>query len=134
MLRLKESYPMLGTEKLITFIPTRNASKAREFYEKRLGLQFLSDDHFAIVMDANGTMLRIVRVKDFTPHSFTVLGWEVAHIRDAVSTLSKKGIQFERYPGLEQDAQGVWEAPGGAAKVAWFKDPDGNVLSISQHS
>lgn len=125
---------MLGKEKLIAFIPTTNAAKARKFYEEQLGLKFLSDDHFAIVMDANGIMVRIVRVKDFTPHPFTVLGWEVQRIQDAVSTLSSKGVEFERYPGMEQDAQGIWQAPGGAAKVAWFKDPDGNVLSVSQHA
>jgi len=124
---------MLGTKKLITFIPTRDAGRAREFYEQRLGLKFLSDDHFATVMDANGIMLRIVRVKDLTPHQFTVLGWEVERIDDAVRALSDKGVKFEHYPGLKQDAHGIWEAPGGAAKVAWFKDPDGNVLSVSQH-
>lgn len=124
---------MLGTKNLIAFIPTKDAGKSRKFYEEQLGLKFLSDDQFAIVMEANGIMLRIVRLQDFTPHPFTVLGWDVENIEEAVTGLSSKGVRFERFPGLEQDSHGVWQAPGGAAKVAWFKDPDGNVLSVSQH-
>lgn len=123
---------MLGTKPVIAFIPTREAARSRKFYEEQLGLKFLSDDSFALVMDMNGTMLRIVRVKEFVPQSFTVLGWNVDDIETAVADLSRRGVEFQRFPGLEQDAQGIWHAPGGA-KVAWFKDPDGNVLSVSQH-
>ncbi len=123
---------MLGTKKLIAFIPTKDAGKSRKFYEEQLGLKFLSDDQFAIVMEANGIMLRIVRLQDFTPQTFTVLGWDVKNIEESVAGLSSRGLKFERFPGLQQDALGIWQAPGGA-KVAWFKDPDGNVLSLSQH-
>jgi len=77
-------------------------------------------------------MLRIAKVKEFTPAPFTVLGWEVEHIEEAAAELHKNGVTFERFPGLTQDALGIWSAPGGA-KVAWFKDPDGNILSLSQH-
>jgi catechol 2,3-dioxygenase-like lactoylglutathione lyase family enzyme len=123
---------MLAHNSLIAFIPTKDAARARVFYEDTLGLRFVSDDSFAIVMDANGTMLRIVRVGEFTPMPFTILGWEVNDIESSVIAIAGKGAQFSRYGFLEQSANGVWTAPGGA-KVAWFLDPDGNTLSLSQH-
>ena len=123
---------MLTHSPLIAFIPTKDATRARRFYEKILGLSFISDDSFAIVMDANGTMVRVVRVEDFTPFPFTILGWQVNDIHKIVAEMTGKGVQFTRYPYLEQNLDGVWTAPGGA-KVAWFTDPDGNTLSISQH-
>jgi catechol 2,3-dioxygenase-like lactoylglutathione lyase family enzyme len=123
---------MLAHNSLIAFIPTKDAARARAFYEDTLGLRFVSDDSFALVMDANGTMLRIARVGDFTPMPFTILGWEVEDIENTVTAMASKGVQFSRYSFLEQSANGVWAAPGGA-KVAWFLDPDGNTLSLSQH-
>jgi catechol 2,3-dioxygenase-like lactoylglutathione lyase family enzyme len=123
---------MLTHSPLIAFIPTKDATRARPFYEKLLGLRFLSEDSFAIVMEANGTMVRIVRVGDFTPFPFTILGWQVDDIHKTIAELTAKGLEFTRYPNLEQSSDGVWTAPGGA-KVAWFTDPDGNTLSISQH-
>jgi catechol 2,3-dioxygenase-like lactoylglutathione lyase family enzyme len=124
---------MLTHSPLIAFIPTKDATRARRFYEKLLGLRFISDDSFAIVMDANGTMLRIARAGDFTPAPFTILGWQVDDIDATVAALAAKGVEFSRYPFLQQSDNGVWTAPEGAAKVAWFLDPDGNTLSISQH-
>jgi catechol 2,3-dioxygenase-like lactoylglutathione lyase family enzyme len=123
---------MIADNPLIAFIPTQDADRARTFYEQQLGLRFISDDTFAIVMDANGNMVRIVRVGDFTPASFTILGWQVSDIHTAVAEMTAKGIHFERYPYFEQGPDGVWTAPSGA-KVAWFRDPDGNTLSLSQH-
>jgi len=123
---------MLSNSPIIAFIPSKDAARARDFYEGLLGLRFISDDAFAIVMDSNGTMIRIVRVGDFTPAPFTILGWQVDDIHATVSELSSKGLQFTRYAYFEQSPDGVWTAPGGA-KVAWFLDPDGNTLSISQH-
>jgi catechol 2,3-dioxygenase-like lactoylglutathione lyase family enzyme len=122
---------MLTHNRIIAFIPTKDAARARRFYEA-LGLRFVSDDSFAIVMDANGTMVRIVRVEDFTPFPFTLLGWQVDDIHQTVAEMTGKGVEFARYPYFEQSTDGVWTAPGGA-KVAWFRDPDGNTLSISQH-
>ena len=110
----------------------RRCIRARHFYEKTLGLRFLSDDLFAVVMESNGTMIRIAQVKDYTPVPFTILGWNVENIEEEVATLVERGVSFKRYPWLEQIEYGVWIAPGGA-KVAWFQDPDGNVLSLSQH-
>jgi len=124
---------MLANNPIIAFIPTRDAALARTFYEGLLGLRFISDDQFALVMDANGTMLRIVRVGDFTPFPFTILGWQVTNIDQTVADLTAKGLTFQRYTFLDQSPSGIWTAPGNAAKVAWFTDPDGNTLSLSQH-
>ncbi|MBB5318534.1 VOC family protein [Tunturibacter empetritectus] len=124
---------MLGQTPIIAFIPTRDAAQSRSFYEGLLGLRFIDDDKFALVMEANGTMIRIVRVGNFTPAPFTILGWQVQDIHKSVADLSAKGLTFTRYPHFEQSPDGVWTAPGGTAKVAWFADPDGNTLSLSQH-
>ena len=123
---------MLAHSPLIAFIPTKDAARARRFYEELLGLLFVSDDSFAIVMDANGTMVRIARVGDFTPFPFTILGWQVGDIHKTVAEMTAKGVNFARYGFLQQGPDGVWDAPGGA-KVAWFTDLDGNTLSVSQH-
>jgi catechol 2,3-dioxygenase-like lactoylglutathione lyase family enzyme len=123
---------MLSTNPLIAFIPSKDTGRSRSFYEDALGLRFVCDDPFAVVMDSNGTMIRIVRVGEFTPAPFTILGWQVDDIHVKVTELSGKGVQFNRYPYFEQSPDGVWTAPNGA-KVAWFPDPDGNVLSVSQH-
>lgn len=125
---------MLGSADLIAFVPTRDPAKAREFYEKTLGLEFISEDPFALVFNARGTTLRIAnvsQVKDFRPASFTVVGWNVTNASDTVGDLVKKGVRFQRFPGMDQDADGIWKSPSGA-RVAWFKDPDGNILSITQ--
>ena len=124
---------MLADCDVIGFIPTKDAAQARKFYEETLGLRFLSDDMFAVVMESNKTMIRIVQVKEYTPFAFTILGWKVKNIDEEVRTLIDRGITFHRYNWLQQSDAGVWTAPGGA-KVAWFHDPDGNVLSLSQHA
>ena len=124
--------PMLGTKDIVAFIPTRDAKKVKLFYQEILGLRLVSEDPFALVFDANGTMLRVTPVPELTPQQFTILGWQATNIEETVSGLQKKGVAFERYGFLQQDDLGIWSAPGGA-KVAWFKDPDGNILSVSQH-
>jgi catechol 2,3-dioxygenase-like lactoylglutathione lyase family enzyme len=124
---------MLGSTKIVAFVPTRDAGKARTFYEGVLGLRFVSDDGFALVFDANGIMVRVAKVPPpFTPAQFTILGWQVTEIEKVVAGLQGKGVQFERYGFLQQDKLGIWTTPTGE-KVAWFKDPDGNILSVSQH-
>lgn len=123
---------MLNSAKIVAFVPTLDFAKARKFYEQTLGLRCVSQDGFALVMDCHGIMLRVVKAPPFTPHPFTVLGWEVERIEDEVKALQARGVKFERYPGMTQDELGVWIAPGGS-KVAWFKDPDGNLLSLSEH-
>jgi catechol 2,3-dioxygenase-like lactoylglutathione lyase family enzyme len=124
---------MLSSTPIIAFIPTLDAARARAFYEHTLGLKFVSDDSFALVMESNGTMIRITRAPAFTPFPFTLLGWEVADIDATVADLAAKGVEFARYSFLQQAPNGVWTAPGNVAKVAWFPDPDGNLLSLSQH-
>ena len=106
---------MLKNSSLIAFIPTRDLKKTREFYERTLGLRFVSEDPFALVFDANGTMLRIANlsnVVDFKPFPFTILGWQVASAQDTVRELAKKGIKFERFPGMDQNELGDLELAG----------------------
>lgn len=122
---------MLGHSPPIAFVATTDAVRARAFYEGVLGLPFVSDEPFALVFDANGIMLRVFKVTHLAPAGHTVLGWSVAQIDATVDALAARGVTFERYPRMEQDARGVWTSPSGA-RVAWFKDPDGNVLSLTQ--
>jgi catechol 2,3-dioxygenase-like lactoylglutathione lyase family enzyme len=128
---------LLGSAKITAFVPTRDGEKARAFYVDTLGLRFVSDDRFALVLDANGTTVRVSKAPEFTPQKFTVLGWEVSNIERLVSDLQAKGVTFENYGFPGQDERGIWTAPfvdnaTSGARVAWFKDPDGNVLSITQ--
>ena len=122
---------MFGSTNIVAFVPTKDAEKARAFYVDVLGLRFIKDDGFAMVLDANGIMVRVAKTQ-FTPAQFTILGWQVKDIEKTAEGLQEKGVRFERFGFFEQDALGIWTAPTGD-KVAWFKDPDGNVLSISQH-
>jgi catechol 2,3-dioxygenase-like lactoylglutathione lyase family enzyme len=121
---------VLGRCAIQAFIPTRDADAAKRFYADVLGLRFVSDDSFALVFDAGGTELRLQRVRELTPHPFTALGWIVSDIAAEVRELSARGVAFERYHFVEQDDLGIWTTSG--AKVAWFKDPDGNLLSLAQ--
>jgi catechol 2,3-dioxygenase-like lactoylglutathione lyase family enzyme len=120
--------------KLIGFLNTNDPEKAKAFYTGVLGFRLLTDDNFAVSFDANGTMLRIGKAQNHKPAQGTVLGWEVDDIHTAVRELVAAGVQFEQWnlPFMKQDDSGVWIAPSGD-EVAWFKDPDGNVLSISRH-
>jgi len=124
---------MLGSLDIVAFVPTTDAAKARAFYEGALGLTFVKDDGFAMVLNANGIMIRVAKVgKEFVPAKFTILGWQVSDIENVVRALQAKGVHFEIFGFFKQDELGIWTAPTGD-KVAWFKDPDGNVLSVSQH-
>jgi predicted enzyme related to lactoylglutathione lyase len=124
----------LGKNSPVAFIPTTKPKEARAFYEKTLGLRFESADDFAIVFRAGteGIMLRVTIVPELTPQSFTIFGWQVDDIVASVTELAAKGVEFTRYGFMKQDKQGIWNAPGGT-RVAWFTDPDGNTLSLSQH-
>ena len=123
---------MLGDNEVMAFVATTQPEKAKAFYAEILGLRLVEDDWFAIVFSAGGTTLRIQKVKEFSPLPFTVLGWKVADLKQTVEGLSKKGVTLERYPGMQQDDAGIWTTPDGAGKVCWFKDPDGNTLSLTQ--
>ena len=124
---------MLSTADIIAFVPTTDSVKARAFYEGVLGLQFVSDDAFALVFNANGIMIRVVKAQQqFAPVQYTILGWNVKEIEKVIAHLQDRGVHFERYGFFQQDDLGIWTTPNGD-KVAWFKDPDGNTLSVSQH-
>lgn len=123
----------LRTADIIAFVPTQKPDIAKTFYQKTLGLRLVSEDDFALVFDGQGTMIRVANVTGtaFKPAPFTILGWHVDDLDKCVVALTASGIAFERYDSLEQDAHGVWESPSGA-RIAWFKDPDGNTLSITE--
>jgi catechol 2,3-dioxygenase-like lactoylglutathione lyase family enzyme len=123
----------LGKYDVVGFVSIVDVPRAKEFYRDTLGLTLLSEEPpFALVFDAHGIMLRLGMAKELPPAHGTVLGWNVPDIAAAVAELAEAGVHFERYPPMKQDESGIWAAPGGA-KVAWFKDPDGNILSISEH-
>jgi catechol 2,3-dioxygenase-like lactoylglutathione lyase family enzyme len=122
---------MLNMQKLVAFVPTTDATKARRFYESVLGLRVISEDQFALVLDANGTMLRVTNVENLKPQQFTILGWGISNLDETASDLNQRGVRFENYGMAGQDERGIWKSPSGA-RVAWFKDPDGNVLSLTQ--
>ncbi len=125
--------PGLGKYNIIGFVTIVDVARAKEFYGKTLGLRLVSEEPpFALVFEANGIMLRLGMGKERPQFPGTVLGWQVPDIRAAVAELEQAGVHFERYEFVKQDEQGIWTTPTGA-KVAWFKDPDGNTLSLSEH-
>ena len=122
---------MLTTSEVIAFAASTDLGRARHFYEGTLGLTVLDENPYACVLDAHGTMLRVTAVGEVAHPGYTVLGWRVADIAATVAELGTRGVVFARYDGMAQDDQGVWTTPNGD-RVAWFTDPDGNVLSLTQ--
>jgi catechol 2,3-dioxygenase-like lactoylglutathione lyase family enzyme len=122
---------MLESSHIVAFAAATDLPRARTFYEQVLGLPVVEQNDFACVLDANGTMLRITAVPEVRQAGYTVLGWRVADIAAAVRDLAARGVVFLTYDGMGQDGDGVWTTPGGD-KVAWFADPDGNILSLTQ--
>jgi catechol 2,3-dioxygenase-like lactoylglutathione lyase family enzyme len=126
---------MLGAERLMAFVATSDAPRAKTFYRDTLGLRLVGETDFALVFltgEGGRQTLRVQKVQSFTPAPFTALGWEVSDIQLVVEQLAAKGIQLSRYDFIPQDERGIWTTPDGA-RVAWFKDPDGNTLSLTQH-
>jgi len=123
---------LLASAKLVGFVPTKDYEQARAFYEGKLGFQFVSLDQYALVVNAGGHKIRIAKVPNFTPLQGTILGWEVKEIETVVTWLRDRGVTLEKYPFVQDRELGIWTTPSGD-KVAWFKDPDGNILSVSQH-
>jgi catechol 2,3-dioxygenase-like lactoylglutathione lyase family enzyme len=123
---------MLASGKLVGFIPTTDYDKARAFYVDKLGFEFVSLDQFALVLKLGGHMFRITKVPNFAPLQGTILGWQVQDIEAAAKWLNERGAATEKYPFAQDKQFGIWTAPGGD-RIAWFKDPDGNILSVSQH-
>jgi len=122
---------MLGSSYIIAFASATDLDRARAFYEQVLGLPLVGQNDIACVFDANGTMLRVTAVAEVARPGYTVLGWRVTDIAAAARDLAARGVVFIRYDGIDQDGDGVWTTPGGD-KVAWFADPDGNILSLTQ--
>ncbi len=123
---------MLASAKMIGFVATLDYEKARAFYEGRLGGDFVSLDQYALAVRIGENQIRIVKIPGFAPARNTVLGWEVRDIEAAVKWLRERGVAMEDYPFIQDREHLIWTTPDGS-KVAWFKDPDGNVLSVSQH-
>ena len=123
---------MLVNGKTVAFVPSGDLERAERFYTGVLGLSRKSRDDFALLVEANGVTIRITRTDGFEPQAFTILGFDVEDVEKTARALAAKGVKFQRYPGMKQDASGVWASPSGS-RIAWFKDADGNVLSIAQH-
>jgi catechol 2,3-dioxygenase-like lactoylglutathione lyase family enzyme len=122
---------ILQTATPLILICTRDRERATAFYRDVLGLGFVSEDKFAVVLDAGGIMLRVSPVADFVPHEHSILGFRVPDVTATVKALREKGVVFNIYSYFKQDELGIWTVPGETTHVAWFKDPDGNVLSIT---
>lgn len=120
-----------GSHTIVAFVATAQPAKARTFYRDTLGLRLISEDEFALVFDAHGTLLRVSVVRAVRAAEYTVLGWHVPDIVAAAQRLEAAGVTLRRYPGMNQDEQGIWTSPSGA-RVAWFNDTDGNTLSLTQ--
>jgi|ERR1700690_443203 catechol 2,3-dioxygenase-like lactoylglutathione lyase family enzyme len=123
---------MLASGRMAGFVPTKDYDRAREFYEGKLAFEFVSLDQFGLVLSVGGHKIRIAKIPNFTPLQGTILGWEVEQIETVAAWLKERGVTLEKYPFAQDRELGIWTAPSGD-KVAWFKDPDGNVLGISQH-
>lgn len=122
----------LASARVVTFVLTRDREASTAFYTATLGLPLVADDPFASVLDMNGTILRITQIDGYEAPPHPVLGWQVPDIAQAIAALTAKGVTMTIYEGYGQDALGVWTSPDGKAKVAWFNDPDGNVLSLTE--
>jgi catechol 2,3-dioxygenase-like lactoylglutathione lyase family enzyme len=122
---------MLSDKKLKAFVPTVMPDKAKIFYQEILGLDLLAEDEYALEFNANGVLLRVITVPVLKPQEFTVLGWNVSNISTMIKSMNSKGVFCEKYPFLQQDDLGIWTSPNGS-RVAWFKDPDGNLLSLTE--
>jgi len=123
---------MLSAGKMVGFVPIRDYDQARAFYGGKLGFDFVSLDQYALVMSLGGHKIRMTKVPNFTPLQGTILGWEVDDIQSTATWLRDRGVNLEKYPFVQDRELGIWTTPNGD-KVAWFKDPDGNILSVSQH-
>jgi len=121
---------MLTAVPFMAFIPVSDLTSARSFYGEVLGLQVTDENPFAVILNSGGTMLRLTQVDNLQPQPFTIAGWEVRDIAVTVDALVGQGVTFTRYDGMEQDERAVWTTPGGD-RVAWFKDLDGNTLSLT---
>ncbi len=122
---------MLESAALVSFVGVADLVRARHFYGDQLGLSLRDETPFALVAEVGGGMLRITAVEHVAPVLYTVLGWSVPDIDAVIDHLVSSGVTFTRYEAMDQDERGVWTAPNGS-RIAWFLDPDGNNLSLTQ--
>ena len=122
---------MLNDSKVVGFVATSKPEISKHFYQETLGLTLIEESPYAIVFESSNTVIRIQKTEQVCPPPYTSLGWEVENLTETVRILSDSGVLFVKYDGLDQDKLGIWNISGGA-KVAWFKDPDGNLLSLTQ--
>lgn len=122
---------MLASAKIVGFVPVRDYDQARAFYGDKLGFDFVSVDQYALVMSVGGHKIRMTKMPNFAPLQGTILGWEVDNIESTTKWLRDRGVNLEKYPFVQDRELGIWTTPNGD-KVAWFKDPDGNVLSVAE--
>lgn len=122
---------MLQPGRLVAFVAVVDLERAGQFYGHVLGLSLRDERPFALAADVGDAVLRITAVAEPAPPPYTVLGWAVPDIERVVDMLVDRGVAFTRYDGTVQDERAIWTAPGGA-KIAWFADPDGNTLSLTQ--
>jgi len=122
---------LLTTFPINGFVRITDPERSRRFYEQTLGLAFDYENPYVTVFRSGNSQIIAQKVKEFSPVPATVLGWEVKDIEKVVSALRQSGVVFEKFEGMDQDELGIWKSPAG--KVAWFKDPDGNILSVSEH-
>ena len=122
---------MFNNANIKAFVPTTKPDEAKVFYKDILGLKLLSEDGYALEFEANGILVRISIVPELKPHAFTILGWNVPDISSTIKSLNEKGVECKKYDFMEQGSLGIWTSPNGS-KVAWFNDPDGNVLSLTE--
>jgi predicted enzyme related to lactoylglutathione lyase len=131
-MRTESNASALSTAEMISFLPTTDGARCRDFYEGKLKLKVLSDDaHFLIMETDARRRIRVQKLPQFTPQKFTILGWDVRDIETTITDLASSGVQCERFPGVPQNERGIMDFPDGT-RVAWFKDPDGNILSVAQ--
>jgi catechol 2,3-dioxygenase-like lactoylglutathione lyase family enzyme len=121
----------LQNHNAISFLATAKPTASKAFFKGTIGLPLIEDSDFALVFRLNNGQLRIQKVQDLSPAPYTALGWQVTDIEAPVAALKKKGVTFDQHSGMAKDANGIWTSPSGA-KIAWFKDPDGNTLSLTQ--
>lgn len=128
---LPHTAAVLGDAKVMAFVATAMPERAKTFYRDVAGLRLVADERYALVFESGATMLRVQKVRELQPHPFTALGWEVDDIEGCVDELIARGASALRVDGITQDDRGIWDA-GGGTRVWWFKDPDGNTLSVTE--
>ena len=123
---------VLDTTKAYSSFATKDVERARKFYADKLGLdaESLYDGQLLELKLRNGVRVLVYPKDDFEPATYTVLNFPVSDIDKAVEALTRSGISFDRYEGFDQDEKGIARSDGNGPDIAWFKDPDGNIIAV----